>query len=296
MSNSICPHCNKEIQGNKKVFANHVRWCVKNPKYLEIKNNTIYKIKKHYIEKFGEYKDFEVCCEKCGKIFVVNEQEKLHPIKKHYYCSKSCSNTRILTDETKQKISNSLNLSDKINHKKEYIHICPYCNKEYKTFRKNKKYCSRKCAYIGRYYLQLKDKIQNPLIFRKYYRLQCKFKFSINNFKEEFDFNKIQIYGWYKPANKGNNLNGISRDHKYSINDGLLNNIDPYYISHPANCELLTQNENASKHSKSSISIDDLYRLVDKWNKKYGIYENLCDYSLFPENYTFHKKFMGYMV
>ena len=97
-------------------------------------------------------------------------------------------------------------------------------------------------------------------------------------YPEEFDFNLIEQYGWYKAKNRGNNPNGVSRDHIYSIEEGYKNLIDPYIISHPANCMLIQQRKNASKHIKSNISIERLIEKIKQWNEKYGVYENKIDY------------------
>jgi hypothetical protein len=51
-------------------------------------------------------------------------------------------------------------------------------------------------------------------------------------------------------------------------------------ISHPANCKLLLHSENSSKCDECSISIKDLIRNVNEWNKKYGEYKNTIDYEL----------------
>ena len=32
---NICPYCECHLLMNKKVFANHVRWCKSNPKFIE---------------------------------------------------------------------------------------------------------------------------------------------------------------------------------------------------------------------------------------------------------------------
>ena len=79
----------------------------------------------------------------------------------------------------------------------------------------------------------------------------------------------IKQYGWYKAKNHGNNLNGVSRDHMYSVKDGFINNVDPKIISHPANCRLLCHSKNASKGAGSCISLDELLCRIEKWNKKY---------------------------
>lgn len=58
---------------------------------------------------------------------------------------------------------------------------------------------------------------------------------------------------------------------KISINYGYENKIDPLIISHPANCKLMRQQENASKNKKSSISLKQLISDIKIWNKKYGV-------------------------
>ena len=101
------------------------------------------------------------------------------------------------------------------------------------------------------------------------YRQLCKFKFSLKEFPNEFDFKLIETHGWYKPKNRGNNLNGVSRDHMFSVKMGYDLNISPYYISHPSNCKLMIHNENSKKHSNSTITIDELYNMVNSWDLLY---------------------------
>ena len=80
--------------------------------------------------------------------------------------------------------------------------------------------------------------------------------FSLDAYPEEFDFSLIEKYGWYKAKNNGDNPNGVSRDHMFSVKDGFLNKIDPKIISHPANCRLVLQRENAKKRNKSCITLE----------------------------------------
>ena len=265
--NSICPHCNEHIIGNKKVFANHVRWCKKNPKYEEIRNSTITKLKK-YNDSF--YKIFEVICFKCGKKFEVREDYRKFPTKEKYFCCRSCANSHIRTEESKLKtsisIKNKLNIQPKVKK-------CKWCGKE---FIGKRKFCSDECLKL---YKTRNSSNQKLKIYLSY----CKFTFSLNNYPDEFDFDLIQKYGWYKAKNHGDNLNGISRDHKFSKLEGWEQKIDPYIISHPANCELMRHNDNSSKCKKCSISIDDLVCKIKEWNKKYGYYENKINYKIFDE-------------
>ena len=80
----------------------------------------------------------------------------------------------------------------------------------------------------------------------------------------------IEKYGWYKAKNRGDNLNGVSRDHMLSVNEGFNMKIDPYLISHPANCKLMVHTDNVSKHKKSSITKEDLIERINSWDKKYS--------------------------
>ena len=91
----------------------------------------------------------------------------------------------------------------------------------------------------------------------------------MNTYPNEFDFSLIEKNGWYKAKNHGDNLNGVSRDHMYSIMEGFRNNIDPDIISHPANCKLLLHNDNVSKSDNCSITIDELKKRINEWENKY---------------------------
>ena len=88
------------------------------------------------------------------------------------------------------------------------------------------------------------------------------YKYLLNSYPEEFDFSLIEKYGWYKAKNRGNNLNGVSRDHIYSRDKGFENLIDPYIISHPANCQLLIHTDNESKNCKCDMSIEELVEFI----------------------------------
>lgn len=104
----------------------------------------------------------------------------------------------------------------------------------------------------------------------KYYQSQCKFKFALNYYPNEFDFELVKIYGWYSAKNHGGNLSGVSRDHIISARYGFDNNIDSKIIAHPANCQLLIHNENSRKHTKCGMTIEQLLEKIQQWNIKYG--------------------------
>lgn len=298
---NICPYCNEHLIMNKRSFANHVRWCKKNPKYEQILKSTKEKVTKkliqNNIDKNGEYKEFTVICRTCGKEFKVKEQENKFPSKQYYYCSSACNHAHNKFDKhIGKKISEGyIHKSDKY---KEYyknrfgyeytnksIKICPVCGKKFKG---NNKYCSKTCARKYNLYeripdiLKLEDNKQIEEI-KKIYKRYCQFTFNLSDFPNEYDFELVKKFGWYKAKNKGNNLEGVSRDHKYSCNEAFHNLIDPYLISHPANCKLLQHNKNISKFDKCSITLEELKNNIKEWNKKYGEYPNKIDYLLFEK-------------
>ena len=263
LKDRICKYCGKlfeNIEG--KVFSNHVRWCDKNPKdrtkEFEIKNK---KLKQNIINKEGEIKLFKVTCYKCGKEFQIEEREKFFPKKDKYFCSRKCANSRVLTKDVKEKISKSLIKN---------IRYCQYCGNII-TEKTKHKYCSLEClknSKIKRLEETLNKKVsdlEKEKFLYRIYKNACSFKFKLSDYPDKFDFELIKKYGWYKAKNHGNNLNGISRDHMYSIRDGYLNKIDPKIISHPANCCLVRHNENQKKGKKSSITLDELLEKIKNW-------------------------------
>ncbi len=92
------------------MFSNHVRWCPSNTKNGDKGPKSISQaLKKKYALINGEIKEFKVICHKCNKKFIIKEPEKKHPIKKRYFCTIFCANSKTWSEETNKKrsISNS---------------------------------------------------------------------------------------------------------------------------------------------------------------------------------------------
>lgn len=163
------------------------------------------------------------------------------------------------TEETKLKISKSM--TGRVSPKKGIRISALQCfcrnkncgNLFVKIKSLNKKFCSSDCRI--KYYNNIRTDFEN-------YKIECAFKFSVNDYPLLFDLQLIEKYGWYSPTNKKNNLLGISRDHMYSIKDGFENGIDPKLICHPANCKLMQHKENQLKKTKSSITIEELLKRI----------------------------------
>lgn len=276
MNDNKCPIC-----GNEKLNSKN-KYCSYKCRNIYINSRKDYKkqskkisesLQNNTIEKLGELKEFKVKCDNCGTEFVVKERSKQFPNKEKYYCSRSCANSRKHTELTKNKIKNSLisKLEDgerigfcKINSElKNYI--CLECSKNFKSRQVGRKFCSKECAIL---YKRKKNAYQSDV--KKLYRKASLFRFSLNNYPDEFNFKLIEKYGWYKAKNYGNNPKGVSRDHLLSRIQGFRQMINPLILAHPANCELKQHNKNISKSIKCDISLDELLNRIDEWNKKYN--------------------------
>ena len=284
-----CPHCGEILTMNKRSFANHVRWCKSNPRYNDILLSTIEKQK---LTRPSSVKNRIFNCGVCGKEYVVNCSDYI--FNKNLFrktcsdiCSKKLTASKTDRSKTNELISKAIrqdyqNKVDKglVKKKEILIKTCKHCNSQFETKRQDQIFCCQKCGERSR-----DDKFKvGEFDLKKYYNSCCRFQFSLNNYPDEFDFNLIKQHGWYKASNHGNNLNGISRDHMISRNYGYENLIDPYLISHPANCILLKHTDNFKKNSSCSISIDELIERIKIWHDKYGVYENKIDYTYFDKN------------
>lgn len=153
-----------------------------------------------------------------------------------------------------------------------------------KSITKTKLFCKidyKLCTKTNEYYINKDSKGRcirsSPFIktIKEKYYSDCRFRFNVYHYPEEFDINLLQKNGWYTcPGKKRKNLplnvNGVSRDHLISISYGFENNISADIIAHPANCKLILQVDNIKKHKKCDITIDELIEKIDLWNKKYN--------------------------
>ena len=152
----------------------------------------------------------------------------------------------------------------------------PGCGKTLPYLKRKNKYCSKSCAALVNNAKRPEESraSQKSTIRKKFrgcdgsqagvnytlYKRDCSFNF--------FDLRKVQgselidQLGWYDPIV---NKTGCARDHQFTISEGFRLGIDPWLISHPANCRIITQRENAIKHTKSSITLEELIARIYCW-------------------------------
>lgn len=263
------------------------------------------------MKKWDDRKKLNVTCENCNKKFekTLSEYNRSEKLNRKHFCSLNCSKTfkkpedkRCLNCNNKftpkyrnnkfcsQSCSVSFNNKNRVGEKRhfseqaklnirktlykrlnlDYVYenydenprYCNECGNKLEYKKRNNKFCNIKC--------KRKSDSKRLNEYQKY-KKECEFKFNLSDYPDEFNFLLIEEYGWYKAKNRGNNINGVSRDHMISINYGYNNNIDPKIISHPANCELMRHTENIKKNYRNSISLDELIIKIERWNKKYNI-------------------------
>ena len=182
------------------------------------------------------------------------------------FCNSSCSakynnidrakNGYIITNEHKLKISNTW--KSKFVQKKPWKcnPVGPYS----KLFKCTCKHCGTKLL------LRTQAKYCNNCdhLYSNNGRAKFWFTFNVFHYPELFDLSLITTFGF---RDSKTNPNGITRDHRLSVNDAIRNNYNPYYIKHPLNCELMFFNDNNKKKTNSSISYEELVKIVDEYDK-----------------------------
>lgn len=138
-------------------------------------------------------------------------------------------------------------------HNKLFCNTCQHCFTKF-TSRVRRKYCR-----------------EHRLLYAESSKSGYRFTFNVFNYPDLFDLELVKQHGFYQPNqfnNKEVNKNGVSRDHKVSVNDAIKYRYDPYYISHPLNCEIMLHSQNNKKKTKSSITYEELKYLVDQYDLK----------------------------
>lgn len=94
---------------------------------------------------------YKFICEHCSSEFIKEMSEQRYSRKENHprFCCRACANSRIRTDEIKQKISNSLKGKPTIPHSIYKKYFCKYCGKQFTMLdirnTTGRNYCSSEC-------------------------------------------------------------------------------------------------------------------------------------------------------
>ena len=200
------------------------------------------------IEHTGIYGSGRFCGVKCARGF--STKAKREEINKKVSASQT---GRKLSEAHKKNIESGNNF----NRVEKVTKTCVGCSTEIICrITSKKKFCTVKC------WANYTEQYKEPFLL---YRKKSNFDFNITDYADKFDLSLVAQYGWYSPSNKGNNLNGVSKDHMLSVKDGFMLGVDPGIIKHPANCQLMLHRQNQSKREKSSITLEQLMERIDNW-------------------------------
>lgn len=237
-----CHICNKNFK-NKNALSGHIH------KHNIIKCSSILTKKEINVKNLFKHDDAYL---KRIKLCPVCNIKHMNP----KYCSHSCraievNSNRTLSETTKQKIALTNRLkSNNWPYSKVTFRECKKCSKPFLT---------KGSGSVTRLYC---DTCRNYLAS---YRDLAVFRFASSEVPELFNDNRIKSNGWYRRSYP--NPDAMVFDHLYRVIDGFRNSIPPEIISHPANAELVTMRENRNRHTKSTISLDELYKRIDLFNK-----------------------------
>jgi hypothetical protein len=102
-----CKWCYQDIEVEKQpLFALHVANCKFNPNLDRLRKEASLRFKgKNKSERISLVK----ICPKCGNEFkIISTESEIRRNKVKNFCSRKCGNSRIISDETKNKIRTSL--------------------------------------------------------------------------------------------------------------------------------------------------------------------------------------------
>lgn len=212
--------------------------------------------KEMQVRHLRKYQANLINCKQCNKPFDAKEKTQT-------FCNHSCSATHnnalrgAMSDETKEKIRSSLSKKTSKHVKKIEI-IGPYSQ----IFLCKCKHC--KITFISR--IKKQYCTEHRSMYSESAKSGFKFTFNVYHYPELFDLTLLKEIGWFGPGGKSGKWNpiGLSRDHKISVNDAIKNNYDPYYITHPLNCEIMSHSQNNKKKTNSSLIYSELIDAVDK--------------------------------
>ena len=121
---------------------------------------------------------------------------------------------------------------------------------------------------------------------KKKYKTEGLFHFERKLYNLLFEFTDLTINSWRKDKIHPE-LNSTSRDHMISQDYGYTHHIDPYLISHPANCMLMKLSDNIRKRTECSITLGELIERVEFFNETILRQDEISQYEI---NYKVNPK------
>lgn len=196
-------------------------------------------------KRMAEYNSAKKACKYCRTVFPWGQHKKT-------FCSTICSGKHTAANRDYSKSPSGPKpkpKEPKALYSTLYKCVCKHCGVEWR----------------GRRPIRVCE-IHEPL-YSHDGRAKYWFTFGLSKYPDLFDGEIIRKYG----MRSSENPNGVTRDHRVSVQTAILNNYDPYYIKHPLNCELMLFEKNNIKKTGSSISYSELVEQVKKYDLVSGM-------------------------
>lgn len=268
----ICEFCNKTNFISRQAFAAHRPKCRQNPNATSTTLSpemykAIGKINKD--RAISKYNQNPKLCSVCQGAKAFDRRNRLT-------CSDLCrsklqtSNNLLKYKDPEFKAKKTASLMKTLEYKAKcskkvynYKHDlrCQYntVSNYTKIYKITCSHCE--CTFLSR--CKQKYCKEHAELYKSNQRNRFVFTFNVYHYPELFDLNFLTKHKWRCSKN---NPNGVTRDHKVSVNEAIRNDYDPYYIRHPLNCELMLFNENNKKKHYSSMTYAELIQEVDAWD------------------------------
>ena len=198
---------------------------------------------------------FHKTCPVCSVNFSVVSRYK-----KKIFCSKECHFEHISRTAKNPKLKKCINCQEDIINKHAKKFCCQSCSATY-----NNKNRDPECNTKQKQTLMatLTDKGLAKTDAKEIYKDSCAFKFSPYEYPAVLGYQLLLQYGIY---NHHKNRQGVVRDHIVSKEYGWNNKVPGDIISHPANCQFISNIENCKKGADSHMSYEDLLKRIEVWN------------------------------
>ena len=237
-----CQYCNKSSPSKTSLTQHEIR-CPSNVNRIIPARDGRAGGQANKLNAQKKYNASPKYCVNCSQLLTYEQR-------KNTFCSKGCAGTyNNLNSSVDRKRGPTPKVKvpkEKLPYSTLYKCVCKTCGLVWRG-RSSKQYCD--------------DHVDNYSHCR---RAQFWFTFALSDYPELFDFNLLKKHG----MRSNDNINGVVRDHRVSVADAIKYNYDPRYIKHPLNCELLLNADNAKKFKRSSLTYEELVKLVDDYEKK----------------------------
>lgn len=181
--------------------------------------------------------------------------------KKKIFCSRACHLVHVNINTKSSKLNHCTNCGGSIlsRHSKKFC--CQSCAAHHNNKNRDIKVRGKQRATLMS---TLTCKGLSKTDAKDIYKDECAFKFNVFDYPNLPGYQILKENGIY---NYASNPQGVVRDHIISKEYGWKNNIPANIISHPANCQLISNLDNVRKGTGCDLSYEDLLTRIDDWQK-----------------------------